>query len=320
MRTLTSGPSAGEAAPTGGLRRTRTDLDLTAFDVFHPVVAFCYFAAALAFGMAAMQPVFLLISFTGALAYGVVLRGMRAAARTLGWQLPLAVVVALANPLFSASGSTELFRLGSRVFYLESFAFGACMGLMLVTVFTLFSNASRVLPSDKIMALFGGAAPTIGLMLSMAARLVPQFVRRGGAIGDVQRACTAARAAGAQGGGAGDRRLRVRENLRLTSVLMGWSMEDSLETADAMKARGWGAVPRRTTYARYRFRRRDALALACGGAIALVAAACAWTACAQFRLYPNIAGFAPWWSYLPYVLFMALPLATEAKERARWRL
>lgn len=318
MRIAASVAPEGEQLVTGGLSSRRADGDHTAFGIFHPAVALSYFTAALAFAMAAMQPVYLLISFAGALVYSVVLRGARAAVRSLVWQLPLVAVIALANPLFSASGSTELFRLGSRAFYLESFAFGACMGLMLATVFTLFSNASRVLGPDKVMALFGGVAPTIGLVLSMTARLVPQFVRRGADIGSVQRACTAARVANADGG-AGGRRLRVRENLRLTSVLMGWSMEDSLETADAMKARGWGASPRRTTYARYRFRRADAVALACGGALALAAAASAWAACATFSFYPRIGGLAPWWSYLPYVLFAALPLMLEAKERLRWK-
>ena len=84
---------------------------------------------------------------------------------------------------------------------------------------------------------------------------------------------------------------------------MGWSMEDSLETASAMKARGWGAAARRTTYARHRFRRLDAAALAVGGALALLAAVAAWAACGQFRFYPVIDGLAPWWNYLPYALY-----------------
>lgn len=286
----------------------------TAFDLFHPVVALCYFTVLLVLSMAAMQPVYVLISFIGALAYAVVLRGWHATARSLAWQLPLVVVVALANPLFSASGFTELFRIGSRVFYLESFVFGACMGLMLATVLIVFSNASAVLTSDKVMALFGGVAPTIGLMLSMTARLVPQFVRRGTDIAAVQRACTAARPSGV-----GKTAVR-RGYLRLASVLMGWSMEDSLETAGAMRARGWGAAGRRTTYARSCIRRFDVVALACGGVLALAAAAGAWTACGQFRFYPTIGGFAPWWSYLPSVLFVALPLMLTAKEHAQWHI
>lgn len=287
----------------------------TAFDRYHPVVAFCYFAVLLVVEMAAMQPVYLAISFSAALACSVLLRGARATGRTLAWQLPLVAVIALANPLFSASGSTEIFRLGVRAFYLESFAFGACMGLMLATVLLTLESASRVFTSDRVMALFGNAAPTVGLMLSMTARLVPQFVRRGNGIADVERACTAARPAEEPAG-----KLAVmRGYLRRTSVLMGWGMEDSLETAGAMKARGWGAAARRTTYARYRFRRFDAAALVFGGALALLAAAAAWAACAQFRFYPTIGGLAPWWNYLPYALFACLPLAITAKEHLRWR-
>lgn len=173
----------------------------TAFDRYHPVVAFCYFVVLLVVEMAAMQPVYLTISFSAALACSVSLRGARATGRTLAWQLPLVAVIALANPLFSASGSTEIFRLGVRAFYLESFAFGACMGLMLATVLLTLESASRVLTSDKVMALFGNAAPTVGLMLSMTARLVPQFVRRGTDIGGVQRACTAARSSVGESGG-----------------------------------------------------------------------------------------------------------------------
>ena len=131
----------------------------TAFDRYHPAVAFSYFACVLAFGMAAMQPVYLALSLAAALSYSIVLRGVRATLRTALWQMPLILVMAVANPLFSAMGSTELFRIGLRAFYLESLVFGACMGAMLACVLLWFSNASRVLSSDKVMALFGNAAP-----------------------------------------------------------------------------------------------------------------------------------------------------------------
>lgn len=293
----------------------------TAFDLYHPVVAFGYFAVLFVLSMATMQPVYIVISFVAALAYSVVLRGARATGRSLVWQLPLVLIIALANPLFSASGSTELFRIGLRAIYLESLVFGACMGLMLASILLIFSNASRALTSDKVMALFGNVAPVIGLMLSMAARLVPQFVRRGKDIGGVQRACTAAcqeTGDGTKRGGRGDRGA-IRSNLRLTSVLMGWSMEDSLETADAMKARGWGTSERRTTYQRYRFRSSDALVLVLVGTLALVSAVAAWAAYSQFEFYPTLVGFAPWWSYVPYALFALFPLMLEIKERLRWK-
>lgn len=315
----------------------------TAFDLFHPAVAFVYFAAMLALAMTAAQPVCALIAYGGAISYDAVLRGPRAAVRAAAWHVPVVLVIAVANLLFSATGATELFRLGTRAFYAESLAYGACMGLVLASVLALFSNASRVLDSDKVMALFGRVAPTVGLMLSMVMRLVPQFARRGLLIADVERACTAARLSAPSGKGLGRSsgegleracagvgggrpvgflargQRRARSRLRQASVLMEWGMEDSLETADAMRARGWGVSPKRTTYARHRFRGLDAAALACVCALAFAAALSAWALCARFRFYPVIDGFAPWWAYVPYALFAFAPLAITAKERLTWR-
>lgn len=110
------------------------------------------------------------------------------------------------------------------------------------------------------------------------------------------------------------RRQTVRNYLHLSTVLMGWGMEDSLETADAMRARGWGAAKKRTSYQCYRFRRQDALACIVLAAFALSAAASAFAACQQFTFYPRIGGVAPWFSYAPYALLVLLPAVAQLKE------
>ncbi|MEF9876969.1 MAG: energy-coupling factor transporter transmembrane component T [Gordonibacter sp.] len=283
----------------------------TAFDRYHPAVALLYFTAVLVFCMAAFQPVYLVLGAFAGFTYSAYLRGWRAALRSLTWQLPLLLIVTLANPLFSASGSTELFRLGLRAVYLESLAFGLCMGIMLVAAMLWFSNASQVLTSDKVMSLFGNVAPTLALVLSMTMRLVPQQVRRGSEIDAVQRATSAARPESIKEKGA--------SRLRQVSVLMGWSMEDSLETADAMKARGWGARAKRTTYRRHRFRARDAAALAVIAVLVAANAFLAWTACSQFSFYPTMSACTVWWGYLPYLALLLLPLAAQVGEDIRWR-
>lgn len=284
---------------------------LTFFDRLHPAVAFGYFAGALVLCMAAFQPVFIALSLAGALAWGCALDGPRRTALSLRWQLPLVAIVALLNPLFSASGSTELIRIGASAVYLESLVYGACMGMMLVAAMRWFANAGAVLTSDKVMTLFGNVAPVVALVLSMAMRLVPRFVRRGGEIDAVRAAAERTAPRGA--------RERLGARARLMSVLMGWSMEDSLETADAMRARGWGIAARRTTYARARFRARDALALAIACALALLSGALAAIACAQFTFYPRLSALVAWWGYVPYAVFLLAPLAGALVEEARWK-
>ena len=291
----------------------------SAFDLLHPAVALLYFAALLVLAMTAFHPVYLALALAGAFACRVGLRGWRGALRTLRWQLPVIAVIAVANCLFVSTGSTELFRIGTRAFYGEALFYGLCSGTMLCCVLLIFANASDVLSSDKVMAVLGRVLPTVSLMISMTLRLVPQFARRGREIGEASRACTAAAgprggegqaAPAADGGDVGERgrrKQRMGENLRLVTVLMGWGMEDSLETADAMKARGWGAAERRTTYRRERFRRADGLAVGAVALLACAGAAAAWTACAQFSFYPAVEGLAPWYSYAPFALFAFLP-------------
>ena len=115
------------------------------------------------------------LSLAGGLAYGFATRG---AARTLGalrWQLPVILIIAVLNPLFSASGSTELFRIGMRAVYLESMMYGLCMGGLFVASVLWFEAAASMLEYDKVLALLGNAAPVIALMISMCMRLIPQF-------------------------------------------------------------------------------------------------------------------------------------------------
>lgn len=282
----------------------------TALDIYHPAVQGCYFAAVLVLGMAAFHPVCIALLLLSGFAYSTYLRGGRATAKSAVWQVPLVLIIAVLNPLFSASGSTELFRIGVRAVYLESLVYGLCMGALLVSVILWFSNASRVLTTDKVMALFGNSTPTVALMLSMAASLVPRFVRRGAEIDAVQRACSGARPRGV--------REQTASRIRLTSVLMGWSMEDSLETSDAMRARGWGASPKRTTYRRYHFRTRDAIVLAALALLVVVSAFLVWTACSQFSFYPKLSTLVFWWGYVPYAILLCLPLMLQAGEEIRW--
>lgn len=281
------------------------------FLTYHPVVAFVYLACAIAFSMAVMQPMFVALSLMGAIACSCVTRGVRRTVRTFVGMALLALIVAVANFAFVASGSTELFRVGVRAFYLESLVYGVCSGCMLASVLLWFSSYAACMGSDASMALFGNVAPTVTLMVSQVLRLVPQFVARGRTIVASQDAVTSAEAR--------TKRDAASDRLRAISVLAGWGMEDGLVRGDAMRARGYGCGVRRTTYNRYRIRRADAAALAAILVLAAASVPGAWVAASQFSFYPILAGFAPWWAYVPYALFVLVPPALAFKEWLQWR-
>ena len=281
------------------------------FHTYHPAVAFAYLACAIALAMACMHPVYAALSLAGALAASAVCRGLRATLLSLRWVVPVCLVVAAANPLFVASGSTELFRLGTRAIYAEALFYGLCSGAMFASVFLWFASYSACMDSENSMALFGNVAPTVTLMVSQVLRLVPQFVSRGRAISDVQDCVSAAAAR--------DKREESGDRMRIVSVLMGWGMEDALERSDAMRARGYDCGSRRTTYARFRFGRSDAAVLALVVVLAAASALCACAALANFSFYPTISGVAPFWLYIPYALLMAVPSVLWLYDWLVWR-
>ena len=111
---------------------------------------------------------------------------------------------------------------------------------------------------------------------------------------------------------------RATGRLRQSSVLMGWAMEDSLETADAMRARGWGARRQRTTYLPYRFTLRDAAVLLVLTVAAAVCIWASWTATNAYEFYPRLTPIRAWWGYVPYAAWMFVPAALHLYETRRF--
>ena len=166
--------SEGTGVPVDNIREGFGGEPVAAFSMSHPAVPALYIVLTLGLTMFSMQPVLIALSLAGGLAYGFATRG---AARTLGalrWRRPVILIVAVLNPLFSASGSTELFRIGMRAVYLESMVYGLCMGGVFVASVLWFEAAASMLEYDKVLALLGNAAPVIALMISMCMRLIPQ--------------------------------------------------------------------------------------------------------------------------------------------------
>lgn len=286
----------------------------TAFGTMHPAVPATFLACTLGLTMFAPHPVLVSLSLAGALAYGAVARGVRPTLLALRWQLPLIVLLACVNPLFAQRGSTLLFSPFGMPVYAESLLYGVVMAVMFMASVLWFQAARDILPQDKVLSLFGNAAPVISLMISMTMRLIPRFVRQGHVVADVQDVALGC----ADENGrrrAGERRGLVRRRMRQSSVLMGWAMEDSLETADAMRARGWGAAERRTTYVRYRFTSRDMFCLVLVAAFGALCIAVAWRS-ASFAFYPQLSPLGPWLSYIPYAAWMFVPAALHVYERS----
>ena len=229
----------------------------------HPLCAFLYIFCVIGITIITRHPVMLGLSAAGALAL-LVLTG-----RSI-WAYPImALVTALINPVFSHNGATILFFAGDIAVTAEAFVYGALFGVMLACAAAWSVIGSAILNSDKWIWLFGRIAPAAGLTLSCALRFVPLFASRVREFSQIQRAHT------------------LRGYLSAFGAAVSWSAEEAIISADSMKSRGYGTA-RRTSFALYRFGRRDAGILAF---IVLISALCITSLCmggAQFYCYPAV--------------------------------
>lgn len=286
------------------------------FSSFHPLVNFLYFALVLLFSMCLMNPLCLAISLGAAIAYQLDLTGARAVRRTLRYLLPLILLTALINPALNHEGGTILLYLPTgNPLTLESIAYGLAAACLLAAVLIWFHCYTAVMTSDKFLYLFGRLIPALSLVLSMALRFVPKFKAQLKLVSDAQRCI---------GRSVSDGRIlrRVQAAITTVSILITWSLENAIETADSMKSRGYG-LPGRTAFSIYRFGHRDRAALAWllfSGVYVLSG----WLAGGfDWRYFPTLKGPRPTALslsfFLVYLLLCLTPLFINRREARLWR-
>ena len=286
-----------------------------AFSGYHPIINFLYYALVLLLSMCLMHPVYLAISLTGALAYDVYLKGKKAVRFAVMGLLPMAVIAALVNPAFNHEGQTMLTYLPSgNPLTLESIRYGVAAAVMLASVVLWFSSYNDVMTSDKFVYLFGRMIPALSLVLSMALRFIPKFKSQMDVVAEAQ-SCIG------RDTKTGSVIRRVSNAIKIFSIMVTWSLENAIETADSMRSRGYG-LPGRTAFSIYRFDDRDKTALAwlifCGAYILS-----GWLAGGTyFRYYPTIKTAV--WTPLTvsfmfvYLALVLTPVILDRKEDRQW--
>ncbi len=287
-----------------------------AFSNCHPLINFLYFGLVLGFSMCFMHPACLCISLCTSFAYAVRLNGRRAARLTLVCLLPLMALTAVVNPAFNHQGATILTYLPSgNPLTLESILYGLAAAAMLIAVILWFSCYTAVMTSDKFVYLFGRLIPSLSLVLSMTLRFVPRFTAQARAVSEAQR-CVGRDVS------SGSPLQRLRRGVTILSILLTWSLENAIETADSMKSRGYG-LPGRTSFSIYRFDSRDKallLWLAFCGVFVLSGALAGGL---DWRYYPTVRGGAltPLAASFPpvYLALCLTPLILNVREDRRWK-
>ena len=287
-----------------------------AFSKLHPTVNFIFFALVLVLSMFVMNPVCLALSLVCAFVNAVYLNGIKTVKLCLKFILPMVLLVIIINPVFNHQGVTILtYFPWENPLTLESIVYGTASAALLSSVVLWFSVFNSVITSDKLVYLFGRIIPSLSLVLSMSLRFVPKFTTQFKNVRNAQRCI---------GRDVSDGSVikRIKNGIRIISIMISWSMENAIETADSMKSRGFG-LKGRTAYSIYKFDRRDLIVLIMVSLLGVSVSVSAIMGVIDFNYYPsikgNLADVLSLVTFFLYGILMLIPIILNAGEGIKWK-
>ena len=278
------------------------------FSSFHPIVNLIYFIVVIAFSMFVMHPVFIAISVACALLYSIMLKGTKSLVFSLKVILPMAVISVIINILTNKNGATPIGEFWGIVISKEALIAGICTAGVIASAVLWFACFNAVFTNEKLVYVFGRIMPSLSVILSMVLRFVPQF----GA--DFKKTVNAQRSMGrdiTKGNLSG----RFKTLSLIMSVMLGKTLEGSVETADSMRGRGYG-LKGKTSFNMYNFKLRD-FAMLVLVAVILVYVILNGTG---YTYYPVFyMQFDVPLTFFAFFSLCVIPVITEVWERLKWK-
>lgn len=208
-----------------------------------------------------------------------------------------------------------LFYIGDKPCTKEALVFGIISGAMIAAILIWFSTYNKVMTGDKTMCLFGKALPGLSIVFTLILQFIPRFRKQSGKISEAQK-CLGGQAAG------GGNVEKLHRGAKKMSILTTWSLENAMDTADSMKARGY-ASGRRTSYYPYPIRPRDMRLLAYMGVSFGLTLMAGLKGQLHFECYPtfDIAELKPIGAlgFVAFALLVFMPLLVSGKEALKWK-
>ena len=219
------------------------------FEKCHPAVNFIYFSAVIAGTILFNHPIFLLISFVCGFLYSIKRNGWKAFVFN-AILIPLIAAFALYYSNFNHFGVTVLRQnmIGNNM-TVESLVYGFALGVTAAGVLIWFSCVYSVFTTDKVVYLFGKVSPRLSLFLAILLRMVPRIKKEAKKINTAQRGI-------GRGANQGNVFQRLRNSIRILSILITWTIDSLTLASESMRSRG-SSLRGRKAFSIYRFDNRD---------------------------------------------------------------
>ncbi len=284
------------------------------FSGLHPIALIVFFSVVIGISMFTMNPILSITAIAGGLIFKFMLVKDLSFIKEILCYLIIGLVVTITNPIFSHNGKTVLFFVNDTPVTKESIIYGGCAALMLISVLCWFSCFSYVMTSDKIIYLFSGIAPVLGLVISSSLKFVPAMKKKYHEIYSVQKNLINENSKNLS---------KLLLAVKSFSSLVTWAIEHTADTSSSMSSRGYG-LKNRTSFNLFRFRFNDCVIIFFGAASFIYFIFMIRYENINFIFYPEIIYPKKNIGYLIFCIIwlsiVLMPAFTEIKGEVKWKL
>jgi len=284
------------------------------FHSFHPFVQFAYYICVATLAFYFKHPVFLLTSCLILICVNLTHDGGRAFRQWIPALLTMSILIMVLNPFLVSRGTNILFYFRGKQVTLEATMYGVVMALSIAIILIMFISFNLILNGNRFLFLFARILPRTAFLTMLSIRFVPLLRRRLSEINAVQRIRGLSLTEG-------NLRERAKAGMLKTQILLTWSLEEAIQTADSMKARGYG-IGKKTAYIPYRMEKRDWAWLILLGLLFLVCMIGGLLGYGKIIIYPELGTLQfyllDWVLFGCMIILHSFPLIVEGKEQLKW--
>lgn len=286
------------------------------FKQLHPLVLFLYYAGSLTILIMMLHPLFLGFALCVILAINFFEDRFKGLSRWLLFMLTSGLLIVILNPLFNERGRHVLFIAFGHRITLEAVVYGGMNALLIICVMSLFVSYNEVMTPNKLLYLFSGFLPQFAILLMLTLRFIPLMRRRLTEISAIQTSKGISVVYGRW-------KDKVKNGAIYIQVLLVHSLEEAIQTADSMMARGYGQG-KRSTYEYFIFQKKDFYLALFLTSLLIILICGRLFGYGLLTIYPMMENWQlsvkEYIIFDFYLLYLSFPLLIELGGYIRWRL
>lgn len=207
------------------------------FRTFHPITKLAFFAVIFAISMFTENPAVRVMSLAGAItALAVSGTPFKRVLKYVGIGMISVLLIGVMNCFIAHDGKTILFDLLKLHITLEAFYYGLSAGVMIVGVAMWCVFITDETDTDDLVMTLGKILPFVSVVITVTLRYIPEIIKKFRETLSAQKML-----------GIFEKKGYFKRALIISKVFMSVterSVENAMDTASTMRARGYGLVKR----------------------------------------------------------------------------